>query len=37
MSGGPGDERYPLLRGKGRFIDDLRLPGCLHLAFVRSP
>ena len=37
MSGGPGDERYPLLRGQGRFIDDLRPPGCLHLAFVRSP
>src|SRR5215813_11660334 len=26
-----------LLAGKGRFIDDMRLPGTLHAAFVRSP
>src|SRR5262250_464314 len=25
-----------LLAGKGRFIDDVRLPGTLHAAFVRS-
>ena len=25
-----------LLRGKGRFIDDIKLPGTLHAAFVRS-
>jgi carbon-monoxide dehydrogenase large subunit len=26
-----------LLRGQGRYIDDLKLPGMLHAAFVRSP
>jgi carbon-monoxide dehydrogenase large subunit len=26
-----------LLRGKGRFVDDIRLPAMLHAAFVRSP
>ncbi len=26
-----------LVRGKGRFVDDLALPGMLHAAFVRSP
>jgi carbon-monoxide dehydrogenase large subunit len=26
-----------LLRGKGQFADDLRLDGCLHVAFLRSP
>jgi carbon-monoxide dehydrogenase large subunit len=26
-----------LLTGRGRFIDDVRLPGTLHAAFVRSP
>ena len=26
-----------LLRGEGRFINDLALPGMLHLAYVRSP
>jgi carbon-monoxide dehydrogenase large subunit len=26
-----------LLTGRGRFVDDLASPGCLHLAFVRSP
>jgi carbon-monoxide dehydrogenase large subunit len=33
----PRLEDEPLLRGEGRFIDDLRLPGMLHAAFVRSP
>ena len=26
-----------LLRGMGRYLDDLIVPGALHLAFVRSP
>ncbi|HVO88434.1 MAG TPA: xanthine dehydrogenase family protein molybdopterin-binding subunit [Casimicrobiaceae bacterium] len=26
-----------LLQGKGRFVDDIKLPGALHVAFVRSP
>ena len=26
-----------LLRGRGRFVDDLHFPGMLHAAFVRSP
>ena len=30
-------EDEPLLRGKGRFIDDIALPGAWHAAFVRSP
>jgi carbon-monoxide dehydrogenase large subunit len=30
-------EDVPLLRGRGRFLDDLQLPGMLHAAFVRSP
>ncbi len=29
------DPRF--LRGEGRYVDDLRLPGLLHAAFVRSP
>jgi len=29
------DPRY--LRGEGRFVDDLKLHGLLHVAFVRSP
>ncbi len=29
------DPRF--IRGKGRFIDDLQLPGMLHLAILRSP
>jgi aerobic carbon-monoxide dehydrogenase large subunit len=29
------DPRF--LRGEGRFLDDLKLPGCLHAAFLRSP
>jgi carbon-monoxide dehydrogenase large subunit len=30
-------EDGPLLRGQGRFVDDIRLPGVLHAAFLRSP
>ncbi|HXJ01917.1 MAG TPA: xanthine dehydrogenase family protein molybdopterin-binding subunit [Micropepsaceae bacterium] len=30
-------EDEPLLRGRGRFVDDIRLPGLLHAAFFRSP
>jgi carbon-monoxide dehydrogenase large subunit len=30
-------EDEPLLRGKGRFVDDIALPGVWHVAFVRSP
>ena len=30
-------EDAPLLRGRARFIDDIRLPDALHAAFVRSP
>lgn len=30
-------EDRKLLTGRGRFVDDLRLPGMLHGAFVRSP
>jgi carbon-monoxide dehydrogenase large subunit len=26
-----------LLRGRGTFVDNLRLPGCAHAVFVRSP
>src|SRR4051794_41804416 len=29
------DRRF--VRGKGRFCDDLQLPGMLHLAVLRSP
>lgn len=29
-------EDETLLRGKGRFVDDLHMPGMLHVAFVRS-
>ena len=25
-----------LIRGKGRYVDDIKLPGMLHVAFVRS-
>lgn len=41
--GGPFGERVPrkedarLLTGQGRFIADVRLPGMVHVAFVRSP
>ena len=30
-------EHRPLLRGQGRYLDDLGPPGALELAFVRSP
>src|SRR5438105_4714660 len=30
-------EDEPLLRGQGRFVDDIALDGVLHAAFVRSP
>jgi aerobic carbon-monoxide dehydrogenase large subunit len=33
----PRREDAPLLRGQGRFIDDLKFPGTLEAAFVRSP
>ena len=33
----PRLEDLALLRGQGRFVDDIRLPGMLHAAFVRSP
>jgi carbon-monoxide dehydrogenase large subunit len=33
----PRLEDEPLLRGRGRFVDDITLPGVLHVAFVRSP
>ena len=33
----PRFEDRPLLTGRGRFVDDIALPGLLHAAFVRSP
>ncbi len=41
-SGGLGQARLrvedrALLTGRGRFTDDIRIAGCLHAAFVRSP
>jgi len=30
-------EDKALIRGAGRFVDDIALPGMLHAAFVRSP
>jgi carbon-monoxide dehydrogenase large subunit len=30
-------EDAPLLRGQGRYIDDITVPGLLHAAFVRGP
>ena len=33
----PRVEDPPLLRGKGRFVDDIAIPGMLEIAFVRSP
>jgi aerobic carbon-monoxide dehydrogenase large subunit len=30
-------EDGPLLRGRGRFVDDLKFPGMLEVAFLRSP
>ncbi len=35
-SPGP-EELHPLVLGRGRFLDDLHVPGMLHAAFVRSP
>lgn len=42
-TGGPFGRRVPraedarLLTGRGRFVADVRLPGMVHVAFVRSP
>ncbi len=33
----PRREDPRLLRGEGRYVDDIKLPGTLHAAFVRSP
>jgi len=33
----PRKEDPALLQGRGRFVDDIHLPGMLHAAFVRSP
>src|SRR5215831_3651143 len=33
----PRVEDEPLLRGRGRFVDDIAVPGTLHAAFARSP
>jgi carbon-monoxide dehydrogenase large subunit len=33
----PRREDPRLLRGNGRYVDDVKLPGMLHAAFVRSP
>ncbi len=33
----PRREDPRLLRGEGRYVDDIKLPGMLHAAFVRSP
>ena len=30
-------EDGPLLTGRGRFVDDLAVPGLAHLALLRSP
>src|SRR5262245_46812751 len=30
-------EDAPLLRGRGRFVDDIHYPGLVHAAFFRSP
>ncbi len=32
----PRIEDYRLLRGEGQFLDDIKLPGALHVVFVRS-
>jgi aerobic carbon-monoxide dehydrogenase large subunit len=42
MAGAPGPivrrlEDPPLLTGRGRSVDDIAVPGALHVAFVRSP
>ena len=31
------NEQLPLLRGEGRYIDDIEISSMLHVAFVRSP
>ena len=31
------NEQLPLLRGEGRYIDDIQFSNMLHVAFVRSP
>jgi carbon-monoxide dehydrogenase large subunit len=31
------DEAIPLVEGDGRFLNDIRLPGMYHVAFLRSP
>jgi carbon-monoxide dehydrogenase large subunit len=33
----PRLEDATLLRGRGRFVDDIEIPGLLHAVFVRSP
>ena len=33
----PRLEDPPLISGKGRFVDDINIPGMLHAAFLRSP
>src|ERR1700722_10904131 len=33
----PRREDRRLLRGLGRYVDDIDIPACLHAAFVRSP
>ena len=33
----PRKEDARLLRGRGRFLDDVEVPGALHACFVRSP
>ncbi len=33
----PRREDPRLLRGEGRYVDDVKLPGALHAAFLRSP
>lgn len=30
-------EDFKLLAGKGRYVDDVKLPGMLHMAVLRSP
>ena len=37
MSEASTPEHRPLLRGRGRYLDDIRPADALHLAFVRSP
>ncbi|MBD3680231.1 MAG: xanthine dehydrogenase family protein molybdopterin-binding subunit [Rhodobacteraceae bacterium] len=33
----PRREDFRFLTGQGRYLDDIKLPGALHVAFVRSP